>query len=840
MKKILSFIFLIGFAYNSFAGIVEVIISDTSLSSVYYHQTSYNEPTKLVFPNLKHVNGYIYFHKNVNLVSIEFPELTDIGSYFYLNGNLLLDSISAPKLTKVGNYVSVSGNVSLKQIEICNLSEITQTDINQIPYYSFQGNNTVIDLIQPCWKRSVIKSISISDSSINENMTIGTKIGTLSALTTLSTDVLKFYLKNDFQTDNSKFSISGNELFSTQTFDYQTDSLYNIKVGVMNQLGEKFERQISIKIRKVLNNDTVEIQIPDTTLSTVYYHQTSFTQPTKLIFPNLKQVNGYIYFHQDVNLCSVSFPNLKKVNGYIYFHQNLSLYSVSFPLLDTAKGDFYFYGNTFLKSISSPKLTTVDNYIYVAGNKALRTLDICNLKSIIQTDNMQKPYYSIQGNNALIDSLMPCWGRSKINSISVSDSIIYENKVQGTEIAVLSAVTSKSTDVLHYYFSNDLNLDNSKFSITGNTLYSAQSFDYEADSTYTIKIGVMNQFGDKLEKTFNIHILNVKMEDTVVIQILDTTLTSIYYHQTSFAQPTKLVFPNLKKVNGYVYFHQDVNLCSVSFPKLKYVDGYFYVYGNNSLDTISSPILDSLKHYLYIDGNRNLQKLDICNLKKIISTDTIMKAYYYINNNPKLDIATTCFTKTAVNFDMKDTIQKDTSGLLLVGIITANVSDIQSMIFYFSDELGNQITNENLLIIGNKVYLSTTYKGKSDTLISVLIGAYRSSLSSLKSSSNTNNGLNEKILFSMEIKILVKSIVNVIPEIKKEIVLYPNPVSDVLNIYGIDSNTIIDIELIDFKGSILSHSNNGNSINLAKIPAGLYYVIIQTQLEKYCKKVVIQ
>ena len=131
-----------------------VIVPDSVLDSVYYHQTSFLNPTKLVFPNLTTVNGYVYFHQTNNIVAVEFPMLQSTGRYFYFYGNISLENLAAPMLDSVVDYVYVLGNTSLQNLSICNLSHIYCDDGGE-PYFYIANNTVPVDSSQPCFNATL-------------------------------------------------------------------------------------------------------------------------------------------------------------------------------------------------------------------------------------------------------------------------------------------------------------------------------------------------------------------------------------------------------------------------------------------------------------------------------------------------------------------------------------------------------------------------------------------------------------------------------------------------------------------------------------------------------------
>lgn len=73
---------------------------------------------------------------------------------------------------------------------------------------------------------------------------------------------------------------------------------------------------------------------------------------------------------------------------------------------------------------------------------------------------------------------------------------------------------------------------------------------------------------------------------------------------------------------------------------------------------------------------------------------------------------------------------------------------------------------------------------------------------------------------------------------KDEITVYPNPVSDYLNIKIKDVSVDYNVKLNTIDGKLLFESNNSSKINMSKLSKGLYLLIIST--EKYTKQFIVQ
>ncbi|MEP4598182.1 MAG: LamG-like jellyroll fold domain-containing protein, partial [Cyclobacteriaceae bacterium] len=91
--------------------------------------------------------------------------------------------------------------------------------------------------------------ISLSATSINEGESAGTQIG---VFTTTDADSDTFtYTLVDGALDNASFSISGNELFSAETFDFAVKSTYSILVETEDEQGQTFQKEFTIEVERV-------------------------------------------------------------------------------------------------------------------------------------------------------------------------------------------------------------------------------------------------------------------------------------------------------------------------------------------------------------------------------------------------------------------------------------------------------------------------------------------------------------------------------------------------------------------------------------------------------------
>jgi len=767
---------------------VDIIIQDATLDQIYYEQDSFPGPTRLVFPNLTSVNGLVYFNRTVNLVSIDFPSLKTVMGYVYLDGNKHLKSLILSSLETVVGYVYVSQNTLLQEFVMCNLKEILAED-DQLPYYYIQNNTPLVDALPFCFSAGPPFALQLSSDKVLENEPAGTLIGRLTAESHYPDGALFFYLAEGGD-DNQYFRVEGDQLFTETVFDYEDRSEYSITIGVYNQLGENVELEITIFVEDVDSEGIQVIEILDVMLDQIYYHQENFALPTRLVFPDLVSVTGFVYFHENTNLLSVELPQLTEAGGY-----------------------FYFYDNAVLESIAAPSLRTVGQYVSVNQNTALNALDLCALKEIVPEEN-EPSYYSISGNTPAVDQQPFCFSSGAPSDLALSGTTVIENSDIGSYVGKFTADSNYPDGSLSYYFTEENMEANEAFRISNDSLFTGRTFDFETQASYEISVGVYNQLGERVEQMFKILIEDVMNEGVQTVEVMDTVLDQIYFHQESFTQPTRLTYPNLKRVNGFVYFHQNVNLLSVDLPQLEYTGDYFYCNENLALEAVRVSQIDTIHNYLYAYGNASLEELDICNLSHIISLDEDFDSYYFIEKNPVLDFSSTCLDSTILEFIPLDTLVQ--LNAVLVGSFEANTND--PIEYYFIDDSGEETTNDDFQILGNGLYLSKDISEYDSTNYDLSIGA-------LRSSGVSDRTLNHKVeltaLVNLDEKVVTRA--GDLPWID-DVRVYPNPTNGSVILVSERRGAI---QLIDVLGQVhleLELESGANNIDLSHLGAGIYFL----------------
>lgn len=99
-------------------------------------------------------------------------------------------------------------------------------------------------------------------------------------------------------------------------------------------------------------------------------------------------------------------------------------------------------------------------------------------------------------------------------SLAAAAGMIYENQPAGTPAGTLSS-TSEDPNAVFTYSLPAGDQDNSLFSISGNQLKTAASFNYEQKSSYNINVRSTTQHGFSLDKIFTINIADVNEVPTI-------------------------------------------------------------------------------------------------------------------------------------------------------------------------------------------------------------------------------------------------------------------------------------------------------------------------------------
>jgi hypothetical protein len=106
--------------------------------------------------------------------------------------------------------------------------------------------------------------ISLDTLNVDENVSSGTTVGSLSSTDQDSGDTFTYTLvSGDGDTDNASFAISGADLNTNTTLDYETKNSYSIRVRTTDNSGSIYEKSFTITVNDL--NEIITVMISDYT-----------------------------------------------------------------------------------------------------------------------------------------------------------------------------------------------------------------------------------------------------------------------------------------------------------------------------------------------------------------------------------------------------------------------------------------------------------------------------------------------------------------------------------------------------------------------------------------------
>ena len=301
-------------------------------------------------------------------------------------------------------------------------------------------------------------NILLSNNTINENSSINTIIGELSTTTLDESDTHTYTIISG----GTNFNISGSNLRSSQVFNFESVSSYNVTIRTTDSVGLFFNKQFTININNV-NESPFGLNLSN----------------------NSQQENT------SVGTTIGSFTTSDVDSGDTFTYQ----------LHDTAN---YPDNNSFtLTSGGSLRNGVVFNFeVKTTYTIRVRTTDAGGLTF--------DATFTINVTNV----------NEAPTNINLSSSSISENVPTGTTIGILSTTDPDSGDTFTYQLYDSITYpDNTSFIIDGTTLKSSVIFDFETKSSYTIRVRSTDAGGLTFDKTLTITITNV----TITVSASATT-----------------------------------------------------------------------------------------------------------------------------------------------------------------------------------------------------------------------------------------------------------------------------------------------------------------------------
>ncbi len=365
------------------------------------------------------------------------------NSAFSIVGNQLQINNSPDFETKNSYSIRVKttdqGGLSFEKTLTITVNDLNETPSNQAP-----------------------TNLALSASTVDENVPVNTVIGTFSSTDPDSGNTFTYSLiAGTGDTDNSAFSVVGNQLQINNSPDFETKNSYSIRVKTTDQGGLSFEKTLTITVNDV--NETPGNQAP-TNLAL------SATTVNENVAPNT--VIG-------------TFSSTDPDTG------NSFIYSLVTGTGDTDNSAFLIVGNQ-LQINNSPDFETKNSYSIRVKTTDQGGLSFEKTLTIAVNDVNETPT-----NQAPTD-------------LALSASTVDENVPVNTVIGTFSSTDPDTGNTFTYSLVTGTgDTDNSAFSIVGNQLQINNSPDFETKNSYSIRVKTTDQGGLSFEKTLTITVNDV-------------------------------------------------------------------------------------------------------------------------------------------------------------------------------------------------------------------------------------------------------------------------------------------------------------------------------------------
>ncbi len=313
---------------------------------------------------------------------------------------------------------------------------------------------TITPTVTPTVTNSAPTDIVLSNNSVNENSSVNTIVGTLSSVDANAGNTHTYTIQAGGNGD--LFNISGTSLRTSQSFNYESATSYTVTIRSTDNTGLYFDKTFTINVNNV-NESPYGLNFSGS------IPENSATDTTVGTVTSLDVDSGDTFTYALVD--TANYPD------------NSSFTITNGGILKSAA-----VFNYESKSSYSIKVRTTD-----AGGLTYDGVLTVPITNVNETPT----------------------------NLALSSSSISENVPTGTTIGTLSSTDPDSGDTFTYALVDGGSYpDNASFTISGTSLRSAAVFNFEAKSSYSIRVRTTDAGGLTYDKTLTITITNVTISVT--------------------------------------------------------------------------------------------------------------------------------------------------------------------------------------------------------------------------------------------------------------------------------------------------------------------------------------
>ena len=439
-------------------------------------------------------------------------------------------------------------------------------------------------------------NIALSVNTINENLSINTVIGTLSAS---DEDAGASHTFSIVGGDTNSFNINGNQLRSSEVFNHEAKASYSVTVRATDNGGLTYDKSLNISVLNV-NETPTGIALSNNTISE-YVAVNTVVGVLTTTDPDGSDTFTYSLIGGDTSLFNISGNQLRSsaifdwegVNSYSLTVrstdagglQTQATFSINIANVSEAPTDIALSTNTINEnaavntvigtlSATAPTLQSV-SYSLVGGDVGSFNISGNQLRSSASFDFETKSSYSItiRGNagGETFDKVFSVNVNNVPESptnILLSSQTITENNAINAVIGTLSAVGDECTFTLVGAYSSDYSntSQSSKFNINGNQLRASVRFDAEYTNTYAVLVRATTSSGLTYSQYVNVVIENINDLLPSGVNVLELYDSGVYNERVTWHE---------NKAPGTIVAHIGVKDYDISGS---------YVYGQHEME----------------------------------------------------------------------------------------------------------------------------------------------------------------------------------------------------------------------------------------------------------------
>jgi hypothetical protein len=294
--------------------------------------------------------------------------------------------------------------------------------------------------------------LSLSNNSVAENSPLNTLIGDFTTTDPDTGNTFTYSLVTGTgDTDNSLFTIDGNQLKVNGLLDYETQNNYSIRVKTTDQGGLSYEKQLTVSVSDVNESPT------DVTLS----------------------------------------------NNTVAENSPLNTLIGNFTTTDPDTGNTFTYSLVTGIGSTDNSLFTIDgNQLKVNGLLDYETKNNYSIR--VKTTDQGGLSYEKQLNVSVSDV------NENPTNLNLSNNTVAENSPLNTLIGNFTTTDPDTGNTFTYSLVTGIgSTDNSLFTIDGNQLKTNTPLNYETKNNYSIRVKTTDQGGLSYEKQLTVNVTNI-------------------------------------------------------------------------------------------------------------------------------------------------------------------------------------------------------------------------------------------------------------------------------------------------------------------------------------------